>query len=182
MTGAVSRNYARALFELVDEPGARDETEAGLRAARRTLYDDREVRSFLANRLIGRPTKKSVVRVAFGGEVDHRLLTLLYLLIDRGRTVLLAEIAEEFERLCRLARGVRKVTVLSAFPLEEEERRRLTRAFEAQLQAAVELEVQLRPSLIGGVVAMSEGREIDFSIEGRLKGFADRLRRSAGCN
>ena len=31
------------------------------------------------------------------------------------------------------------------------------------------------PSLIGGVVAESEGQEIELSIQGQLKGLADRL-------
>ena len=42
----------------------------------------------------------------------------------------------------------------------------------------VELETDIRPSLIGGVVAESEGQEIEYSIEGELKDLAAQL--SAG--
>lgn len=177
MTSSIGRNYARALFDLAAETsaqdtGSRDALEADLRAARDALFNDREARGFLSNRLISRATKKNLVRAGLEGNVDGRLLTLLFLLVDRGRTMLLGEICEEFERLCRMTRGVRKVKVYSAFPLGSEEKARISRALQVRLSAMIELETELRPSLIGGVVAESEGQEIEFSIEGRLRDLA----------
>ena len=175
MTGIVGRNYARALFELAAETASTDAVEADMRAARDALFTDREVRDFLGNRLISRTTKKKLVRAGFEGKVDPRLLVLLSLMVDRGRTRLIGEVAEEFEHLSRLARGVRKVTVSSAFPLDAEEKARITRSLEKRLSARVELETQVCPSLIGGVVAESEGQEIEFSIQGQLKTLASSL-------
>lgn len=172
MTSSVGRNYAQALFDLASETSSRDAVEEELRAACDALFGDRTVRDFLSNRLISRTTKKNLVRAGFEGKVDGRLVTFLFLLVDRGRTTLLGEICEEFERLCRMARGVRKVKVYSAFPLGGEEKALITRALQARLSAMIELETELRPSLIGGVVAESEGQEIEFSIEGRLRDLA----------
>jgi F-type H+-transporting ATPase subunit delta len=175
MTTTLGRNYARALFELSRETSSLDAVEQDLRDVCRALFADLEVRAFLGNRLISRSAKKSLFR-DFEGKADPRVFTLLLLLVDRGRTRLLGEIAEEFERLSRLARGVRNVKVYSAFPLGEEEKARITRALEARLSVRVELETGIRASLIGGVVAESEGQEIEFSIEGRLKELADHAR------
>ena len=175
MTTHLSRNYARALFDLAAETVSMDAVADDLRAARETLWGNREVRDFLSNRLISRVTKKNVVRSGLEGKVDERLLTFLFILVDRGRAALLGEITEEFERLCRIAHGVRKVTVASAFPLAAGEKTLITRALEKRLSAVVQLETEVRPSLIGGVVAVSEGQEIEFSIEGRLKELADQM-------
>jgi F-type H+-transporting ATPase subunit delta len=172
MTSTVGRNYARALFDLAADASTRDALEQDIRAMRDTLFSDRDARGFLSNRLISKVTKKKLLRSAAEGSVDERVLTLLYLLVDRGRTALLGEICEEFERLCRMARGVRKVKVYSAFPLSGEEKTLITNGLQARLSAIVELEVELRPSLIGGVVAESEGQEIEFSIQGRLRDLA----------
>ena len=172
MTSALARNYARAVFDLARETSSLEAVEADLRAARDVLYGDAEARDFLANRLIGRGTKISLVRGALEGKVDQRVLVMLLLLVNRGRTKVLGEIAEEYERLSRMARGLRKVKVYSAFPVGEPERRRIIAALEARLAARVELEVEIRPSLIGGVIAENEGQEIEFSIEGQLKGLA----------
>ncbi len=175
MTTIVGRNYARALFELASAGGRAPAVGQDLQGARAVLFDDPEVRAFLCNRLIGRTVKKRSVRAALEGAVDAQVLVLVYLLVDRGRTPLLGEICEEYERLSRLARGVRKVTLASAFPLGEEERGRITRALEERLSARVQLELEIRPSLIGGVRAYSEGREIEFSVESRLRDLASRL-------
>ena len=115
MTTTLGRNYARALFDLARETSSLDAVEQDLHSVCQALHADLDVRAFLANRLIGRAAKKSLFR-DFKGKTDERVLTLLLLLVDRGRTRLLGEIAEEFDRLSRLARGVRKVKVFSAFP------------------------------------------------------------------
>ena len=175
MTSGISRNYARALLDLAAETSSLETVEADLLAARDALHTSREVSDFLSSRLIGRPAKKDIVRRAFEGKVDTRVLTLLFLLIDRGRTRLLGEITEDYERLSRLARGVRKVKVYSAFPLGEEEKKSITQSLEARLEARVELETGIRKSLIGGVIAESEGQEIEFSIEGQMKTLAASL-------
>jgi F-type H+-transporting ATPase subunit delta len=169
MTSIVGRNYARALFELTQENASTDAVEADLRSARDVLFTDRQVRDFLANRLISRTTKKKLIRAGFEEKVDPRLLDLLCLMMDRGRALLIGEVAEEFERLSRLARGVRKVKLFSAFPLGAEETTRITRSLERRLSVRVELETELRQSLIGGVIAESEGLQIEFSIEGQLR-------------
>ncbi|HTO22691.1 MAG TPA: ATP synthase F1 subunit delta [Spirochaetia bacterium] len=179
MTSLAGRNYARALFELAAEGGVSAQVEQEVRATCTALFDPPDVRAFLRNRLIGRTAKKRVVRGAFEGAVQQPLLVLLYLLVDRGRTMLLGEIAEEYERLSRLARGVRKVTLDTAFPLAQEEVTRVTRALESSLQARVELELRVQPALVGGVRAFSEGKVIELSVEGRLRDLRSRLVRGA---
>jgi len=180
MTGIVGRNYARALFELAAETSSLEAVEADVNAARDALYTDRPVREFLGNRLIGRSPKKALVTKAFEGVLDPRVLVLLFLLVDRGRTPLLGEIAEEFERLSRAARGARKVRLFSAFPLGGEEKARIIAALEARFASRVELVTEIRPELIGGVVAESEGQEIEFSIDGELRSLSAQLHERAG--
>jgi F-type H+-transporting ATPase subunit delta len=175
MTSGIARNYARALFDLAEETGDLLEVEADLGTARDLLHTAEDAREFLGNKLIGRTTKKNLIRRAFEGKVDSRLMILLYLLANRGRTGLLGEIAEEYERLSRLARGVRNVKVISAFPLGRDEKALITRSLEKRLQASVDLRTEVRPSLIGGVIAESEGQEIALTIQGELKSLADKL-------
>ncbi|HYW83105.1 MAG TPA: ATP synthase F1 subunit delta [Spirochaetia bacterium] len=175
MTSGIARSYARALFDLAEETGNLLAVEADLDAARDLLHKEKAAREFLGNKLIGRTTKKNLIRQAFEGKVDSRLMVLLYLLANRGRTDFLGEIAEEYERLSRLARGVRNVKVYSAFPLGKEEKALITRSLEERFKSSVDLRTEVRPSLIGGVVAESEGQEIELTIQGQLKGLADRL-------
>jgi F-type H+-transporting ATPase subunit delta len=175
MTGIIGRNYARALFELASETSSLDAVEADLRASRDALFADREIRGFLSNRLIGRPVKRRLIRAGLEGKADERVLHLLLLMVDRGRMSLLGEVTEDFEARARLARGVRKVKLSTAFPLGPEEKAHVTHALEARFNARVELEVTIAPSLIGGAVVESEGQEIELSIQGRMKSLSAAL-------
>jgi len=169
VTSIIGRNYARALFDLARETGSLETVEADLRAARAALFDDPVARDFLGNRLIGRGTKKAVINAGLRDKVDHRVLHLLLLMADRGRARLLGEVTEEFERLSRAARGVRRVTVASAFPLETRDIATMERALKARYGGSVELAEEIRRDLVAGVVTESEGQEMEFSIEGQLK-------------
>jgi F-type H+-transporting ATPase subunit delta len=176
VTSAVARNYARALFELAAEDSTVLAVENDLRTARNALYEDRGARDFLASRVVGRAPKRRLVLSVFEGKVDSRVLTLLLLVAERGRVHLLGEIDDEYERLSRIARGVRRATVLSAFPLGDKEQGRIRSALEGRYGGTVELKTEVRPSLIGGVLALSEGQEIEFTAEGQLKDLHERLR------
>ena len=177
MTSAVARNYARALFQLAAEDSTTQAVERDLRAARDALYENAEARDFLASRVVGRLTKRRLVLSAFESKVDPRVLTLLLLVAERGRARLLGEIDDEYERLSRIARGVRRATIISAFPLGDEERDRIRGALEKRYGGTVELRMEIQPSLIGGVLALSEGQEIEFSASGQLRELEDRLLR-----
>ncbi|MGO9410055.1 MAG: ATP synthase F1 subunit delta [Spirochaetia bacterium] len=177
MTSGVARNYARALFELAVEDSSIPQVEADLRAAREALYEDKEARDFLASRVVGRAPKRKLILSAFEGKVDPRVLTLLLLVAERGRARLLGEIDDEYERLSRIARGVRRATVISAFALGDEEKRRIRSALEGRYGGTVELKTEVRSSLIGGVLALSEGQEMEFTAEGQLRDLHGRLTR-----
>ncbi len=175
MVGVISRNYARALFEVAAEEGRVDAVGEGILAARDCLSTDPEARSFLASRVVGRPAKKRLVSTAFSGRVEPAVASFLRLLVQRGRAYLLPEITEEYQRLARRAQGLRDVTAWSPFPLSAEEQERLRAALEARLGGRVVLEVRGRSGLIGGVAAESEGQEIELSLEGQLKDLSRRV-------
>jgi F-type H+-transporting ATPase subunit delta len=182
MAGIVARNYARAFFEIAaedpkvaDAKGGLEEIGAELSMACEALSASAQTRLFLDSRLIGRKAKKELIRRAFTDKAEGRVLNLLYLLVDRGRTSLLVEITEEYGKLLHRARGFREVTVWSAFPLADEQTERIIKALERSLGGRVLVEVKVKPSLIGGVVAESEGREIQFSAEGQIEALEARL-------
>ncbi len=176
MVSMLGRNYARAIFELASEEGRADAVGEELPLVLDGLVSDPDARGFLASRVVGRPAKRRLVSAVFSGRVDATLLTFLLVLGDRGRTGLLPEIVEEYERLARRARGERQVTVWSPFPLGAEEQERMREALERRFRSGVILDVHSRPELIGGVVAESEGQEIELSLEHDLATLAERLK------
>jgi F-type H+-transporting ATPase subunit delta len=67
------------------------------------------------------------------------------------------------------------VSVRSAYPLDDDFAQAIADAMRARLRCEVELETDVDPSLIGGVVIRAGDRVIDASVKGRLAELAAAL-------
>jgi F-type H+-transporting ATPase subunit delta len=183
MAGIVARNYARALFQLASETeGSGLERIGGdLALVSAAVASEAGFRVFLASRLVARKAKKVFLRSVFDG-AEGIVLTLLDLLVDRGRTGILGEIAEAFQSEASRARGRREVTLRSAFPLGEDSKRRIGAALESRYGGRVLLDVNLSPSLLAGVVAESGGEETGLTAKGALEALERKLTRSGNAH
>jgi len=111
-----------------------------------------------ANRLIGE---------ALDEERQRRLVDEFFTGISAGRV----EIIDEAE----LAVGDTKAQVTSALPLSEEEKATLASNLAAQLGAEPEIEFDVDPAILGGLVLKVGDRVIDGSVAGKLGALRERL-------
>jgi len=139
--------------------GAREEAES---ERERILEDLRGQVAVLAiaaaNRLIGE---------ALDEERQRRLVDEFFTGISAGRV----QIIDEAE----LAVGERKAQVTSALPLSEEEKATLVSNLAAQLGAEPEMEFEVDPAILGGLVLKVGDRVIDGSAAGKLGTLRERL-------
>lgn len=111
-----------------------------------------------ANRLIGE---------ALDEERQRRLVDEFFTGISAGRV----QIIDEAE----LAAGDTKARVTSALPLTEEEKATLASNLAAQLGAQPEMEFDVDPAILGGLVLKVGDRVIDGSVAGKLETLRERL-------
>lgn len=111
-----------------------------------------------ANRLIGE---------ALDEERQRRLVDEFFTGISAGRV----QIIDEAE----LAVGDTKARVTSALPLTEEEKATLASNLAAQLGAEPEMEFDVDPAILGGLVLRVGDRVIDGSVAGKLETLRERL-------
>jgi F-type H+-transporting ATPase subunit delta len=90
-------------------------------------------------------------------------------LIDQRRLVAFDAIEAEFVRLADEAAGRVKARVRAAQPLSAQQRTRLERALAARAGRAVELEVEVDPTLVGGLVAQLGDTVYDGSLKTQLE-------------
>ena len=171
MAGTAGR-YARAIFELASEEGGVEEWSRRLALVRQVL-EDPGARAILDN-----PSVATDVRLAAVEELDlpgvgRPGLNLMRLLVERGRSGRIGEIAEQFEVLADQAAGRVRATVTTAVPLSDGDREGLRRDLSGQLGKDVRLEARVDPSILGGLVLQVGDRLTDGSVAARL----DQLRR-----
>jgi F-type H+-transporting ATPase subunit delta len=169
-----ARRYAEAAFEV----GMRDDTVEAWRAELDTaasIVEDERVGRMLANPALPLEQRIAMAKSIFGKSVSQPVLNLIGLMLRRGRIHELPQLAGEFRRLDNTRQGITVATAISAAPLTKDEILALTERLEGLTGGRVELEVQVDPSLLGGLVVRVGDRLIDGSVRGRLERLRNQL-------
>jgi F-type H+-transporting ATPase subunit delta len=120
-------------------------------------------------------TRLELAVASIGTQVSRPVVNLIVLLLRRGKIELLPQVAAEFARLDDRRQGLTHATATTAAVLTPDEVRALTQRLEQSTGGRVALDVQVDPSLLGGLVVRIGDRLIDGSVRGRLERLRNRL-------
>ena len=169
-----ARRYAEAAFEVA----LRDDTIGTWRAeldAAGEIASDEDVGRMLANPAAPLESRLDMAQSIFGVVVGKPVLNLIGLMIRRGRIHQLPTVAAEFRRLDNMRQGITLATATSPTQLSPDEIQAITARLEQLTGGRVELETQIDPSLLGGLVVRVGDRLIDGSVRGRLERLRNQL-------
>ena len=169
-----ARRYAEAAFEIAQRDDSIDVWRRELEVAATIVGDERVVRH-LANPAVSLEQRTTQVEKALGKAVSQPVLNLVLLQLRRGRIEQLPQVAVEFRRLDNARQGITEATATAAAELTPAEVEAITRRLEQLTGGRVELDVQVDPSLLGGLVVRVGDRLIDGSVRGRLERLRNRL-------
>jgi F-type H+-transporting ATPase subunit delta len=171
----VAKRYARALFEIAVEKQALEQFERDLSAVNAAIQGDTDVQSFLSHPKIDAKLKKETVAGVLSGKLSDEVLSLVLLLIDRGRENVLSDVAKEFAALANEARGIVNATVYTAKPLSAPEQSLLTDHLGKAIGKTVYMDNVADPSLVGGLIVRIGDHLYDGSVKGKLFRFKQAL-------
>jgi len=172
MASAVASRYARALVDIVLAPGSPLKPEdaiAQLRAAEQTIDQSPELRNALLTPAIQNSRKRAVMAKLIGELHGSELIrNFVFVLIDRRRIGMMAEIRDAFELQLDERLGFVRAEVTSAETLDD----RRSQALQAELSELTGKRMRLRfavdSSLLGGVMARIGSTLYDGSLNGQL--------------
>ena len=170
MAETIGKIYSTALFELCTEQGRLDEVYADLTQFCELTRDGEcaEYIRFLASPLISGREKAESLDAVFGGKMEGLLLDFLCLVAEKGRADRLDEIYSEFRQMYNDSKNILEVTAVTAAPLTDELRKRLTDKMAKSTGRNIVLTEQVDKSLIGGIVVRYGNTEIDSSVKTKL--------------
>ncbi len=169
-----ARRYAESAFEIATRDKTIDAWRTDLDGAAAVLGDPGVARG-LSDPTVPAELREQAVSAGFGKKVSGPVLNLLRLLVQRGRIEDLPRIAAEFRRLDNLRLGITPARAVSAAPLEPAEVKALIARLEQMTGGRIELEQEVDPSLLGGLVVRVGDRLIDGSVRGRLERLRNQL-------
>ena len=168
-----AKRYALAAFQIAKEHGDFDSWRDAM-AQIAEFMSDAEVRRVLENTRVGQEPKQRLIAAALG-DLPALPLNLARLLVRKHRTALAPDIALAFSQLIEEERGITHAHARTAIPLSDAEVADLSRRLQQQTGQEVILDVQVDPSLLGGVVVQIGDRLIDASTRARLHALRESL-------
>jgi F-type H+-transporting ATPase subunit delta len=171
---AAARRYAEAAFEVALADGTLDVWNEDLAYAANVLGLT-EVAQIVHSPAVPLAARTALVAKLLEGRIQPGALRLVDLLVSRGRSASLPEVASEFNRLLLRHQGIVMATVTSAVPLTADETAAVRDRVETMADARVELQTVVDPALIGGLTIQVRDQLLDASIRGRLERLRDQL-------
>jgi F-type H+-transporting ATPase subunit delta len=173
---AVSKRYARALFDVVSENQTVDITETELVNIARIVEQNEELRQLLTHPKITLQDKKQMMNELFGGNVSETTMNFVNLILDRGREEDLADIMKDFTEFANEARGIVDAVVTTAKPLTEEEINKVAEQFGQKVNKTLRVTTEVDPSIVGGIIVRIGDRLYDGSIKGKLNRLVQQMK------
>jgi F-type H+-transporting ATPase subunit delta len=156
--------YAEALFEAAQESNSLNAVTEELRSIRNIMDLNPELKKILFHPGIGKAEKKEMIKSLFGEKVSKLSLRLLMLLVEKKREALFADICGIFFRKIDDLSGLKKITIETAFPLEEEEKAKLVAKLEKAMDKKLVVDAKVNPSILGGIIIKERMKQMDLSV------------------
>jgi F-type H+-transporting ATPase subunit delta len=167
--GTAAHRYAKALFGLAHDEHKHSEVRAELERLVALFESSRELREALLTPLHPASERKAALRAISERESVSRLVqNFLSYLIDQRRLINFAGIVAAYAELADNAAGLVTAEVIAASELDERRRDRLRRALSERTGREVRLEIEVDPTLIGGVIAKVGDLVFDGSLRTQL--------------
>ena len=167
--------YARALFILAEESGQVERTEKELAQAAERVERYPEISHLLRNNTISREEKEDFLEKILPSGFSPLLINFIKVLVKKGRFAELALIREKFHKFYEEKRGLKRVRVETAVPLDKVLQERLRKVLEKRLARTVYLETEVNPEILGGLILDFDGTQLDGSFRTALHELKQRL-------
>jgi F-type H+-transporting ATPase subunit delta len=168
-----ARRYAEAALEIGRSDGTLDAWERDLQRLNAALGDE-QLRALAEHPAVPYAEKERVIRRVVG-DVSPEALSLVLLMIRRGRPRAIPRMVEHFATLLRRERGVSLAEVRTALELDDQQRTAVLDRLHELTGDEIEINEVVDESLIGGITVRIGDRLYDASVRSRLERLRARL-------
>jgi F-type H+-transporting ATPase subunit delta len=168
-----ARRYAEAALEIGRSDGTLDAWERDLQRLNTALGDE-QLRALAEHPAVPYAEKERVIRRVVG-DVSPEALSLVLLMIRRGRPRAIPRMVEHFATLLRRERGVSLAEVRTALELDDQQRTAVLDRLHELTGDEIEINEVVDESLIGGITVRIGDRLYDASVRSRLERLRARL-------
>ena len=165
----VASRYAKSLIDLAHELGNLVLVKKDMEQFVAMMRANSELQAVLKNPIMKQDKKRNILDALFGKKIHPSIVAFFHIMVRKGRAGILYATAREFIREYNEVKGIVHATVVSATALSAKNLDGLQKVIAGEINAQVILKNTIDPSLIGGFVVNVGDRQVDASINGKLK-------------
>ena len=164
----IARVYADALFEAAQDKDKIDDVHDELAQFADAMNESNDLRVFFFSPYFSSDEKRKAIRETVSGESDE-FRNFLELLAEKHRMPAVFAIRRRYDELWTEAKKRLEVTVTSAIELDKSVVDDVGKAIEKQTGREIDIEANVDPEILGGLVLRVGNRVLDASLRSKLE-------------
>jgi F-type H+-transporting ATPase subunit delta len=165
----ITLRYAAAFFDLATEKGIVEKANEDMELLGKVCTSNLDFVRMLQNPVVHADKKNKVVSQIFGESVNKMSLSFMNLMIRKRRERYLPSIAEAFNDLYKVSKGIKTAYVTSAISLADNEKTGVLDILEKLTDKKIDLVEKTNENLIGGFIINIDNFQVDQSIATKIK-------------
>ena len=173
----VCKEYGAGLYLLAEEARLEKEFYEQLVQIKTILEENPSYSKLLSSPSLAFAEKKILIEQAFDGRAHEYIVNFMLLMCERGYFSFMTGCIDSFKKKYFESFNISEGVVISAYPLNEDEKERLRKALETSMGEGKRLilEYSVDESLLGGFFVEVDGKVIDSTLKTRLSGLKEHL-------
>lgn len=171
----VARPYAEAVYKIAIANQNLSEWSKMLQLAA-VIAENDDIKQLVGNPVVSARQFGEIILEIGRNKFNSEARSLVMLLADNKRILVLPQISQLFEQLKAQYEGVLEAKIVSAFAMESRQLKKLIDDLERKFKRKIEAQVSIDPELIGGVKVEIGDEILDASIRGKLEAMAVALK------
>lgn len=174
-TGLISSRYANSLLQYAISMEQEEEVYDKMILLSELFWKVPRLRSTIINPAISRQDKKNVLTTACGGNIPSSLSRMIDLILKNEREDVLLYIVLRFIELYRQHFNIQSGKLVTAVEVDSGTQMRLVERISEIVNAQVEIQPVVDPTIIGGFILTLGDLRWDASISGELSRLKKKL-------
>jgi len=164
----ISVRYAKALFQASSEKNILDEVYKDILLIQTMFNEIAQLKFVMESPVIQTSVKAGLIYSIYSGKVNDLTMKFLELIVKNKRELHLKHITRNFIENYKDFKGIKTVTLTTAFVIDEETKTNFVDKIKKYLNKTIELHETVNPEIIGGFILKIDDLLFDSSVTTKL--------------
>ena len=160
--------YAQSLYALAKDEGCSEAVLEQLKVLNECFQSEPDFLRLLSASNLSKAERCGIIDSSFRGKVEPYVLNFLKILTERGYIRYFPDCYKAYREIFNQDNGILQVVAVTAVPLTEAQREKLSDKLNRVTGKTVELVCRIDPACLGGVRLDYDGKRVDDTVMGRL--------------